>query len=486
MPELHRQQEPERQLAQRADAGRDGSGGDAAADADVAPAQQQPERRLRPRRVPARRDDDDLARADAADVVQRVVGVPDRRPRVRVDDELARRARSRRPPSARPPSAFPARAPSRRARRRRPSVLSSAARASRAAQIGMERVRGRRPSSRGRRRPAAAAALTSRRRRSQRKKSSVPITVSTSLTRLLPLQLRLAARALAHVDGDLLDPQALRLQPQQRLHLGRAAHVRLGHHGHRLRVDRGHPARRVVEAAPEPDVHRLLQQADPEAPARRRAGSARRRSPRPRRSASRRRRRRRPSGRARAGGRARPPDAGRRRRRGRRTRSRARPPRGSRRRSRRAGRGSRRRRRRSRRGSRATSAVASVEPSSITSTSASGSTAASSSRTAGRFASSFQAGMKTTVSGAGAMRPEPVPRDSIACRVSVAPTASVSKGDSSAGNRREVRCDLRPRRGGLGCRAARDRVHVHRGADLASRPSRFSTSPTCRRTSAAR
>src|SRR5262245_47001258 len=48
--------------------------------------------------------------------------------------------------------------------------------------------------------------------------------------------------------------------------------------------------------------------------------------------------------------------------------------------------------------SRATSAVPSVEPSSTTRTSASGSSACRSSSTAGRFSSSFQAGMKTTVS----------------------------------------------------------------------------------------
>ena len=107
------------------------------------------------------------------------------------------------------------------------------------------------------------------RRRSQRKKSSVPIDGDDELDRLLPLQLRLAARALAHVHGDLLDPQPLRLQPQQRLDLGCAAHVRLGHHGHRLRVHGRHPARRIVERATEPHVHRLLQQADPEAAARR-------------------------------------------------------------------------------------------------------------------------------------------------------------------------------------------------------------------------
>ena len=49
----------------------------------------------------------------------------------------------------------------------------------------------------------------------------------------------------------------------------------------------------------------------------------------------------------------------------------------------------------------ATAAVASVEPSSITSTSASGSPARSSSSTPGSARSSFQAGMKTTVSWSG-------------------------------------------------------------------------------------
>ena len=90
------------------------------------------------------------------------------------------------------------------------------------------------------------------------------------LDRLLPLQLRLAARALAHVHGDLLDPQPFRLQSQQRLDLGRAAHIGPRQHGHRLRVDGGHAARRIVEPPAEPHVHRLLQQADAEAPARRR------------------------------------------------------------------------------------------------------------------------------------------------------------------------------------------------------------------------
>src|SRR5206468_6079680 len=47
---------------------------------------------------------------------------------------------------------------------------------------------------------------------------------------------------------------------------------------------------------------------------------------------------------------------------------------------------------------RAASTVPSVEPSSITSTSASGSSPCSSANTAGRFSASFQAGMKTTVS----------------------------------------------------------------------------------------
>ena len=49
---------------------------------------------------------------------------------------------------------------------------------------------------------------------------------------------------------------------------------------------------------------------------------------------------------------------------------------------------------------RAIAAVPSVEPSSTTRTSLSGNSARSSSSTAGRFASSFQAGMKTRVSRA--------------------------------------------------------------------------------------
>ena len=114
-------------------------------------------------------------------------------------------------------------------------------------------------------------------------------------------------------------------------------------------VDRGHPARRVVERAAEPDVHRLLQQADPEAPrARRRVAvgvvALARGEARADGDVARVRR-----ARARAGAGARRRDAGRRRRPGRSTRTRARTPRGSPRRSRPAGRGSRRTRRRSRR-----------------------------------------------------------------------------------------------------------------------------------------
>ena len=219
------------------------------------------------------------------------------------------------------------------------------------------------------RRPAAHEP----RRRSQRKKSSVPITVTTSLTRLLPLQLRLAARSLAHVHGDLLDAKALGLQSQQRLDLGCSAHVRLGHHEHRLGVHGSHPARRVVERTPEPKVHRLLQQADSEATARRRnvplvvvafaLGESR---------ADRDVTGVRPHQLEQACelvGRMLPvgidPAAD--------TRSRARPPRDSRRRCRPEGHGSRRTRRRSLPRRARPRPFASVEPSSITSTSASGS-----------------------------------------------------------------------------------------------------------------
>ena len=54
-------------------------------------------------------------------------------------------------------------------------------------------------------------------------------------------------------------------------------------------------------------------------------------------------------------------------------------------------------------------------------------------------------------------------------RIRVAPTvrSEIRERRRSAGNRREVGRDLRPRRAGLRGRAGGDRVHLHRGADLA-------------------
>ncbi len=81
--------------------------------------------------------------------------------------------------------------------------------------------------------------------------------------------------------------------------------------------------------------------------------------------------------------------------------------------------------------------------------------------------------MKTTVSRAAQPCAGGVARtsspSSSRCRVSVAPTASVTKGDTQCRESTRSRRDLRPRRRGLGCRAARDGLHVHRGADLAPR-----------------
>ena len=108
-------------------------------------------------------------------------------------------------------------------------------------------------------------ALHERLRRSQRKNSSVPITVTTSLTAFLPCSFDSPPWRSRMLHRHLLDPQTRLLQAQQRLHLRRAAHVRGRHHRHRLRVHRSHPARRVVERAAQPDVHRLLQEADAEA-----------------------------------------------------------------------------------------------------------------------------------------------------------------------------------------------------------------------------
>src|SRR5262249_55588823 len=65
--------------------------------------------------------------------------------------------------------------------------------------------------------------------------------------RLLAAELRLAARALAHVHGNLVHAQTRLVEPEQRLHLGRGAVVRLGEDRDRLRVRRVEPAGRVVE-----------------------------------------------------------------------------------------------------------------------------------------------------------------------------------------------------------------------------------------------
>ena len=190
------------------------------------------------------------------------------------------------------------------------------------------------------------------------------------------------------------------LQPEQRLDLGRAALVRLGEDRHRLRVDGVHPARRVVERAAERRLHPPPEQRRCRSSALglgsyRYSGIALA-ADEPRADGD--------VGLARADDleQARElvrPGAGRRRRRGRRRRSRARGRTRSRRRSRRAGLGSRRTRAPARRCSAAISAVRSVDPSSTTSTSAAGRPSASSSSTAGRLSSSFQAGMKTIVSG---------------------------------------------------------------------------------------
>ena len=140
---------------------------------------------------------------------------------------------------------------------------------------------------------------------------------------LAPAELRLAARALAHVDRDLDDVKAGLAQTKERLDLGRPARVRHAEDRHcatgsrrTSRWSRRGTGGRAPLSSPA---------AGQTFPA---ACSATARSGRPRsrrrsRTASRPRRRPRLSARARAAERARRPDAGRRRRRGRRTRSRA-------------------------------------------------------------------------------------------------------------------------------------------------------------------
>src|SRR3954465_15580380 len=67
--------------------------------------------------------------------------------------------------------------------------------------------------------------------------------------RLLAAELRLAAGALRHVDGYLLETEARIDDADQRLDLGRAALERPRQQWQRLRVDRVEAARRVAERA---------------------------------------------------------------------------------------------------------------------------------------------------------------------------------------------------------------------------------------------
>src|SRR4051794_20796231 len=69
--------------------------------------------------------------------------------------------------------------------------------------------------------------------------------------RLLAAELRLAAGALGHVDRHLFEPQSVVDDPDQRLHLRRAALERARQQRQRLRVDRVEAARGVAERAPE-------------------------------------------------------------------------------------------------------------------------------------------------------------------------------------------------------------------------------------------
>ena len=215
--------------------------------------------------------------------------------------------------------------------------------------------------------------------------------------RLLPAQLRLAARALAHLDRHLVHAQAGLAQPQQRLDLWRLGHVRLREHRQRLRVRRVHAAGRVQEGPAEGDPHRAPQERRSEAPRPRRRVAVRREALAAREARADRDVALAVARRARAGARARRPGAGRRRRRGRRGRSRAGARRRSPRRSRPAGRGSGERdhlgaavcgpRRRSRRSSRRRRRAGRPR----------GAPAAARRARPGRFSSSFQAGRKTSV-----------------------------------------------------------------------------------------
>ena len=212
------------------------------------------------------------------------------------------------------------------------------------------------------------------------------------------------------------------MQPKQRLHLGRAARVRLGEHRQRLRRGGVEAARRVAEGAAEREPHRAAQQPGAELPdpvrlvAVRRVAGAADEARADRDVASR------PTGRARAGGGARRRDAGRRRRRGRSRRSRARAPTRSRPRSPACRPRFSPNESTSAPSSRASAAVPSVEPSSTTSTSASGSSPCSSASTARRFPSSFQAGMKTSVSCGAVIRMSVAARPDAAAAVQTSPS----------------------------------------------------------------
>ena len=211
--------------------------------------------------------------------------------------------------------------------------------------------RGRRRSSRGRRRPRRLA--HDRRRRSQRKKSERADHRQDELDRLLALQLRLAA-APARACGPRPPRPAGRPRFSRSSASTSGAPLTYGSRHHRHRLARSPPPSRSSGRG----TAGRAAGASPSAAGRSRsagratARSGRRRSPRPRRTASRRRRRTRSERTRSSRRRARRRGAARPRRRGRSRRSRARAPPGSRPRCPRASRGSRRTRPRSRRGAR--------------------------------------------------------------------------------------------------------------------------------------
>ena len=104
------------------------------------------------------------------------------------------------------------------------------------------------------------------RRQKRRRGEQCPDHRDDEQERLLALQLRLAAGALAHVDRHLLDAKARVVEPQDGLDLRRAALVRLRERGERLRRRGVEAARRVVEGAAERDLHRSAQQTRAELP----------------------------------------------------------------------------------------------------------------------------------------------------------------------------------------------------------------------------